>query len=81
MIEPIIKYLELKHDVIYDHIKSEGVVIQGEMRRGENRFRKIDRELFDQIIVELEEEGLISKKNKNQKVFLLSKKIFGKDNS
>ena len=68
------QYLELKYDVIYGHIKKEGVVIQGELRRGENRFRKIDRKLFDLIITELEEEGLISRKEMGRKVFLIKKK-------
>ena len=74
IIEPIRQYLELKYDVIYGHIKKEGVVIQGEMRRGENRFRKIDRKLFDQIILELEEEGLISIKKPDKKIYLISMK-------
>jgi len=55
-------YLDLKDDVL-DYIKREGVVILSEMRHNIRRFRKINKDLFEKILFELEEyEGRISRK-------------------
>jgi len=63
------KYYELKFEVL-DHIESEGTVIQSEMRRKKRRFQRINKELLEKIICELEEEGRISIKIYSGRTFL-----------
>ncbi len=54
-----------------DHIESEGIVIQSEMRRKKRRFQRINKELLEKFLYELEEEGKISIKIYSGRKFLI----------
>jgi hypothetical protein len=63
------KYYEIKFDLL-EYIKSEGIVIQSEIRRRKRMFRRIDKALFKKIVSELEAEGRISIKIYSGRTFL-----------
>lgn len=66
------EYFKTEEDVL-QYIKSEGVVIQSEMRRNNRRFQKIDIDLFESIINNLKKEGKILIKILSGRKFLIIK--------
>jgi hypothetical protein len=68
----IAEYLDLKDD-LYNYIKSQGVVILGDMRKNIRRFRKINSSFLERLLYELEEDGKISHKLHSGRTFLIAK--------